>query len=133
MVLKCSMPLQRLPFPKTASAEVSELATGFGKVLIAKGAVCDAGAMRTFCDQERQKGAAAVFIGATDGEKVMLVAMVDDAVAKSGALKAGDWVKAIAPIVGGGGGGKPTMAQAGGKIPAKLDDALREAKAFINA
>jgi alanyl-tRNA synthetase len=89
--------------------------------------------MRTFCDQERQKGAAAVFVGATDGEKVMLVAMVDDAVAKSGALKAGDWVKAIAPIVGGGGGGKPTMAQAGGKIPAKLDEALREAKAFINA
>ncbi len=95
-----------------------------GKVLIAKAAANDAGAMRTFCDVERNKGAAAVFIGGADDAKVMLVAMVSDDVVASGALKAGDWVKQIAPIVGGGGGGKPNLAQAGGKVPAKLDEAL---------
>ena len=42
-------------------------------------------------------------------------------------LKSGDIVKQIAPIIGGGGGGKPDMAQAGGKNPAKLPDALRHA------
>jgi alanyl-tRNA synthetase len=41
-------------------------------------------------------------------------------------LKAGDLIKAIAPKVGGGGGGRPDMAQAGGKNPAGLSDALEE-------
>ena len=113
-----------------AATDTSEVDAPFGKAVIARSSVCDAGAMRNFCDQQRQKGAAAVFVGATDGEKVMLVAMVDDAVAKSGAIKAGDWVKAVAPVVGGGGGGKPTMAQAGGKQPEKLPEALEAAKAF---
>ena len=83
--------------------------------------------MRTFCDVQRQKGAAAVFVGGVDGSKVMLVAMVSDELVRSGSLKAGDWVKAVAPIVGGGGGGKPNLAQAGGKQPDKLPDALQAA------
>jgi alanyl-tRNA synthetase len=88
--------------------------------------------MRNLCDQQRQKGAVAVFIGAADAEegKVMLTAMVDDELARSGKIKAGDWVKAVAPVVGGGGGGKPTLAQAGGKQPDKLPDALAAAKDF---
>ena len=45
--------------------------------------------------------------------------------------KAGDIVKQIAPIVDGGGGGRPQMAQAGGKNPAKLDEALQNAKELI--
>ena len=44
-------------------------------------------------------------------------------------VSAGDVVKEIAPIVGGGGGGRPTMARAGGKDPEKLPDALAEARA----
>jgi alanyl-tRNA synthetase len=46
-------------------------------------------------------------------------------------LKAGDIIKTIAPIVDGGGGGKPQMAQAGGKNPAKIDDALAKATELI--
>jgi len=46
-------------------------------------------------------------------------------------LKAGDIVKEIAPIVGGGGGGRPQMAQAGGKDPSKIQEALQKAEEFI--
>ena len=87
----------------------------------------DAQAMRKECDRQRQKGAAAMMIGSVDGEKVLLVAMVSEALAGAGTLKAGAWVKAVAKLVGGGGGGKDTMAQAGGKKPEKLDRALEAA------
>jgi alanyl-tRNA synthetase len=108
------------------------LDTPLGKVLVARSAVADAGAMRNLCDQQRQKGAAAVFLGAADEDdgKVLLIAMVSDELIKAGKLKAGDWVKATAPVVGGGGGGKPNLAQAGGKQPEKLPDALKAAADF---
>ena len=101
--------------------------TPAGKVLIASVGSADAEIMRTLCDVQRQKGHVAIFVGGADEEKVTLVAMVDDTLAKSGKIKAGDWVKAIAPVVDGGGGGKPTLAQAGGKKPEKLADALAAA------
>ena len=65
--------------------------------------------------------------GAGDG-KVVLVAMCSDQLVQDAGVKAGDWVKAVAPVVGGGGGGKPTLAQAGGKRPEKLDEALATAE-----
>ena len=46
-------------------------------------------------------------------------------------IKAGDWVKAVAPVVGGNGGGKPDLAQAGGKNPEKIEHAIEEAVSFI--
>ena len=101
--------------------------TPSGEVLVAQSPTGDAGAMRTYCDVQRQKGAAGVFVGGVDGAKVMLVAMVSDELVGSGKLRAGEWVKAIAPVIGGGGGGKPNLAQAGGKQPEKLPDALAAA------
>jgi alanyl-tRNA synthetase len=66
--------------------------------------------------------------GVADG-KINFVGIVsDDLIAKG--LKAGDWVKEAAKITGGGGGGRPNMAQAGGKDPAKLPDALAAARVF---
>ena len=62
--------------------------------------------------------------------KVTLLAAVTDDLIKKG-IKAGDWIKAVAPIVEGGGGGPPTMAQAGGKNPAKLGEALEAGKAWV--
>ena len=50
---------------------------------------------------------------------------------KNSNLKAGDWIKKIAPIVGGGGGGRPDFAQAGGKNPEKIDEAKKEALEYI--
>jgi alanyl-tRNA synthetase len=87
---------------------------------------------RTAIDSLKNKaGSAAIVLGiAADDGKVTLLAGVTDDLIKKG-LKAGDIVKEIAPVVGGGGGGRPNMAQAGGKNPAKLDEALDRATDFI--
>ena len=79
--------------------------------------------------KKKAKSAAVVFAATNDG-KVMLMAGVTDDLIKKG-LKAGDIVKEIAPIVGGGGGGRPQFAQAGGKIPEKINDALTKAADLI--
>ncbi|HEX5710652.1 MAG TPA: alanine--tRNA ligase [Sulfuricurvum sp.] len=73
---------------------------------------------------------------AHDSICVMLFQVKDDKVllasgVKNSNVKAGDWVKAIAPIVGGGGGGRPDFAQAGGKDPSKINEALEQALAYI--
>ncbi|WP_457747184.1 alanine--tRNA ligase [Sulfurimonas sp.] len=60
------------------------------------------------------------------GDKVLLAAGV-----KGCDAKAGDWIKKIAPILGGGGGGRPDFAQAGGKDKSKLPEAKEEALKFI--
>ena len=60
------------------------------------------------------------------GEKVMLVAG-----SKNTSVKAGDWIKAVAPVVGGGGGGRPDFAQAGGKDVTKIEDAKVAALEFV--
>ena len=63
------------------------------------------------------------------GKATLLAALSDDLVKKG--IRAGDLVKAIAPLVDGGGGGSPTMAQAGGKNPAKLDEALEAGRKWL--
>ena len=60
--------------------------------------------------------------GSTATKSDLLAAVSDDVIKKG--IKAGDLIKQIAPMVGGGGGGRPNMAQAGGKEPAKLGEAL---------
>ncbi len=70
-----------------------------------------------------------VLISEADG-KVNLVTMATEGALAKGA-HAGNLVKAIAPMVGGGGGGRPNMAQAGGKNPAGIKDALSEAEKVL--
>ena len=79
---------------------------------------------------KKRAASAAVVFGFTDEDKVTLLAGVTDDLIEKG-VKAGDIVKEVAPIVEGGGGGRPRMAQAGGKNPAKLDEALDKAKKLI--
>ena len=71
----------------------------------------------------------AILVGSVSDDKVSFVAAVSDDLIKLG-LKAGDWVREAAKVAGGGGGGRPEMAQAGGKNPAKLGEALEVAKTF---
>ncbi len=88
--------------------------------------------VRTQIDRLKQKaGSAVVVVGWTDDSKVQLIAAVTDDLVKKG-LHAGKLVGQVAKVVGGGGGGKPTMAQAGGKEPAKLGEALQLAQSLIN-
>jgi alanyl-tRNA synthetase len=84
-------------------------------------------AMRTQVDRIKQKaGSAVVVVGwADDGKVGLLAAVTDDLVKK---VQAGKLVGQVAAVVGGKGGGKPTMAQAGGKDPSKLPEALQLAQ-----
>jgi alanyl-tRNA synthetase len=70
-----------------------------------------------------------VFAMADEGSVTLLCGVTDDLVNKG--LKAGEIIKQIAPLVGGGGGGRPTMAQAGGKNPGGIGAALEKAKGMI--
>jgi alanyl-tRNA synthetase len=89
-------------------------------------------AIRTQVDRVKQKaGSCVVVVGWAEEGKVGLLAAASDDVVKRG-IKAGDLIKKIAPVVGGGGGGRPNMAQAGGKDPAKLGDALTQARKLID-
>lgn len=85
---------------------------------------------REAIDMLKKKAKSAVVVLAYEEEgKVMLLAGVTDDLIKK--IKAGDIVKQIAPIVDGGGGGKPQLAQAGGKNPAKIDEALAKATEMV--
>ncbi len=79
---------------------------------------------------KKKAKSAAIVLGFEDEGKVTLLAgMTNDLIEKG--LSAGDVIKNIAPIVDGGGGGRPQMAQAGGKNPQKIDDALAKAAEII--
>ena len=87
----------------------------------------DMNGLRELGDQMKEKLGEGVVVIASDCDgKVNLIAMATDAAIKQGA-HAGNLIKAIAGKVGGGGGGRPNMAQAGGKNPAGIPDAVAEA------
>jgi alanyl-tRNA synthetase len=65
----------------------------------------------------------AVLFAHCDQERVQLVTGLSRDLVDKG-LSANDWIQHVAKVVGGGGGGRPDLAQAGGKDPARLDDAL---------
>jgi alanyl-tRNA synthetase len=93
------------------------------KVLAARLDGADARTLRDAVDQLKNKlGRAAIVLATVDEGKVRLVAGVTKG--ESGALPAGDLVNVVAAQVGGRGGGRPDMAQAGGTEPERLDAAL---------
>lgn len=94
--------------------------------------VKDMNQLRQLADQWKQKATSDILVLATanEGKVSLLVAMTKEANDKG--LKAGDLIKAIAPKVGGGGGGRPDMAQAGGKNPEGITDALAEVKNWLS-
>jgi alanyl-tRNA synthetase len=101
------------------------------KVLISKVRAKDMASLRSYVDLLRDHiESGIVVLGASSDAKAMLVAAVSpDLVAKG--YHAGHLLEKIAPLVGGGGGGRPDMAQAGGKNPAGVESALKEAEEQI--
>jgi alanyl-tRNA synthetase len=102
------------------------------KVLAAQVDGQDGKGLRLLLDKLRDQLASGVIVlGAADGDKAALCVGVSKDLTDR--VKAGDIVSRIAPIVGGSGGGRPDMAQAGGKDPAKLGEALAAAPGVVES
>ena len=83
----------------------------------------DAKVLRELSDKTRDRlQSGVVVLGGSDGSKVLLLAAVTKDLTKQ--VNAGKLIKELAPMVGGGGGGRPDFAQAGGKDPSRLDEVL---------
>lgn len=96
------------------------------KLLVAKVADVDMNGLRGLGDQLKDKlGEGVIVLASVADGRVNLMATATDGAQKQGA-HAGNLIKAIAGLVGGGGGGRPGMAQAGGKNPAGVDAALEK-------
>lgn len=103
------------------------------KVLAAKVPGVDMNGLRDLSDNlcEKMGGGIAVLISEADGKVNLVAKATDDAIAKG--AHAGNLIKAIAPIVGGGGGGRPNMAQAGGKNPAGIEECIKAVAGAVEA
>lgn len=103
------------------------------RLITAKVTVKDMNQLRQLADQWKQKDHSDILVLATANDgKVNLLAAMNKAANEKG-LKAGDLIKEIAPKVGGGGGGRSDMAQAGGKNPEGIAAALETAAAWLAA
>ena len=115
-----------------ASSEETVTEVGGIKIVTRKLDGVDPRSMREIADRMRQKhGSAVVALGSDlgDGKVALLVAVTPDLTSK---IKAGDIIKNIAPIVGGTGGGRPDLAQAGGRDASKLDEALAKVATLVS-
>jgi alanyl-tRNA synthetase len=128
--------LERKPKGDSPAADIEALVqtaspVGDTSVLVRLLPDTDANSLRDISDRVRQKlGDAVVVLGSESDGRVHLVANVAPSVVDRG-VSAAHLVRTAAPIVGGGGGGRDTLAQAGGKDPEKLDEALATARAEI--
>jgi alanyl-tRNA synthetase len=105
---------------------------GDASIVVGKLSPATAEQVRAAIDMLKKKaGSAVIVLGLAEADKATLFAAItDDLVSKIGAA---DLLKQISPIIDGGGGGRPNMAQAGGKKPDKLDDALAKAVEVIKS
>ena len=107
---------------------------GGAAVIIAAIEGTTADQMRVLIDglrRKRPEGMAALLVTADEGKVQLVAGLSKDLVGRG--LHAGNWLKKVAPIVGGGGGGRPDLAQAGGKNPEKIPAALEEAWNVVRA
>lgn len=101
------------------------------KLLATKVSDVDMNGLRNLGDNLKEKmGGGVIVIVSTTADKANVVVMADDDAISKGA-HAGNMIKEIAKCVGGGGGGRPNMAQAGGKNPAGADEAVAKAKEIL--
>lgn len=121
---------QELALLKSESLINQAETVGEFKILVANMGDLDAKSLQTVGEKLQQKlGESAVILASIPEEnKVSLVAAFSEKVYKGKQLQAGKFIGEIAKICGGGGGGKPNLAQAGGKDSSKIEDALTIAK-----
>jgi alanyl-tRNA synthetase len=93
----------------------------------------NAESLRSLIDRFRSDNPSGVAVLAStqNGQPIIVASVTEDLVERG--LHAGDLVKSVAEVVGGGGGGKPTLAQAGGKDASKLPEALAQVPAWVKA
>ncbi|MGX4685880.1 alanine--tRNA ligase [Vagococcus sp. JNUCC 83] len=121
---------------KLANAEAEDVFKNIREVdgvtyIASKVAVKDMNQLRQLADQWKQKSLSDILVlGLVQGEKVNLLVSMRKEMNDKG-LKSGDLIKSIAPLVGGGGGGRPDMAQAGGKNPEGLQSAIDAVELWI--
>jgi len=102
-----------------------------GGVVVAETKALSGGALRDLSDRLKQREQAlAVLLGSAVDGRAFLVVNLDSSLAERG-LDAAAVVREVAPIIGGGGGGRPTLAEAGGRDPNKLEEALAAAERHI--
>src|SRR5699024_7519087 len=93
--------------------------------------VSNMGQLRSMMDEMRQEIASGIILLVAENDgKVQIVAAVSEDLIKKG-YHAGNLIKKVAQICGGGGGGRPNMAQAGGTQPEKIKDALEYVESYI--
>jgi alanyl-tRNA synthetase len=121
---------QELAIAKSDQLVSKSESVGEFKILVADMGDIDPDALKTAAERLQQKlGEAAVILGSVPEEgKVSLLAAFSQKVNKDKKLQAGKFIGEIAKICGGGGGGRPNLAQAGGRDPSKLKEALETAK-----
>ena len=120
---------------KEAMGDVSDQVTEVKgvKLIAAKVDDVDMNGLRDLGDQLKEKlGEGVIVLASAAGGKVSLVAMATDDAVKKGA-HAGNLIKGIAGLVGGGGGGRPNMAQAGGKNPDGIDAAIAKVSEVLES
>jgi alanyl-tRNA synthetase len=122
--------------PKTSSEDLIATGTAVGDATVVArvidGATPDE--LRQLIDVLRRKqpaGLALLLASSVDGKVSLAAGLTADLIARG--LHAGNWLKAVAPIVGGGGGGRPDLAQAGGKDPSKIVEALEKGVETLRA
>jgi alanyl-tRNA synthetase len=122
--------------PKTSPDDLLALAVPVGDARVVATSLGEStpDEMRQLADVLRRKastGLAVMLASAVDGKVNLIAALTPDLIARG--LNAGQWLKEVAPVVGGGGGGRPDLAQAGGKQPDKVPDALAKAVSVVQA
>ncbi|KRN33686.1 alanine--tRNA ligase [Weissella halotolerans] len=118
---------------QSAQAAFNQVTTaGDYRLITAEIAATSMDALRATADQWKQAALSDVLVVAAKvNDKANLLVAVSQQAVKNG-IKAGDLIKAIAPAIGGGGGGRPDMAQAGGKNPAGIQEAFGKAQEWLS-
>ena len=110
--------------------EDDSMAVGDARLIARRVTGLEKAALRGLSDslRDRLKRGVVVLAGEHDGKVQLLVSVTRDLTDR---VKAGQLVKALAPIVGGGGGGRPDFAEAGGKDASKIDELLVKARELV--